>query len=145
MPVRGKSYLRAILARVQMRLSDHRPVQAWNQAPPEQCSSGTASNRQRIQLLAPQIVAFPRRRLCQRVSYLFPYLCPCKPLQDVPRRWQLFFSPTGITHLCSSSSPRVLLYALASGHGWIQALPPASCSTEVSSSSLRKPQRETSL
>lgn len=63
MPVREKSYLRALFAGEQMRLGDNRPVQAWNQAPSEQWGSGTASNRQRIQRPAPQIVAFPRRGL----------------------------------------------------------------------------------
>lgn len=149
MPVREKSYLRAILA-------GHR----WDCVTTDQSrlgirhhlSSGVLEpyNRQRIQIPPPQIVAFCRRGLCQRGNYLFWDLCHCKALQYVPQRWQLFFSPTGITGWAIvRDAPAPLpvspctLWPL--GPLGIQALSPASCSMEVSSSSLWKPQRETSL
>lgn len=81
----------------QMRLTGHRPAQAglrgflttwavrfWNSF--QQAKSPTA----------PCIVALPRRGLCHSVKYLFSDLCRCRPLQHVPQRWQLFFSPAGI-------------------------------------------------
>lgn len=111
-------------------------------SPSELCGSRIAASRQKNQLTALHIVALRRRELCRRVNYFFPDLCHCQPLQHVPQRCQLFFSPTGITDWpiagwCSSSSPSALLCAPASRHGhWIHPLAPASCSTKASCCSL---------
>lgn len=86
MPEREKSCLRAALAGEQMRLTDHRPVQAGNQGLSQHLSNAVLGQHLtgKNPINCTHIVALPRRG----IFYLFPDSCHYKPLQHVPQRWQ---------------------------------------------------------